>query len=165
LNRGFQEFFGFLPGAHNYLKSEDPTWGPIYRGRQSVALDGYLTDVLTREAIAFIDRHQEKPFFLYLAFNAVHTPLQAPESTLQKFAGIPNRPRRTYAAMTAKLDEAVGNVLRKLRDTGLEERTLVFFFSDNGGPINKFASNASRWRRSRQRRTSAAHSCPRRARS
>ncbi len=144
LNRGFQEFFGFLPGAHNYLRTDDKNSGPIYRNRQRVEFTGYLTDVLAREAGAFIDRHQKEPFFLYLAFNAVHTPLQAPEPTQQKIAAIQDPTRRTYAAMTAKLDEAVGTVLAKLRSMGLEENTLVFFLSDNGGPIGKFASNGSR---------------------
>jgi arylsulfatase A-like enzyme len=144
LQRGFGEFFGFLPGAHNYLRSEDKTWGPIYRGRDKVELDGYLTDVLAREAIAFIERHRKEPFFLYLAFNAVHTPLEAPESLVEKFAAIKDPTRRTYCAMTTALDNAVGAVLGKLRSAGLEENTLVFFLSDNGGPIGKFAPNGSR---------------------
>src|SRR5262249_42609157 len=86
LNRGFGEVFGFLPGAHSYLQSADKNYGPIYRGRERVEIDGYLTDVLAREAVGFIDRHRKEPFFLYLAFNAVHTPLQAPPALLQKFA-------------------------------------------------------------------------------
>jgi arylsulfatase A-like enzyme len=144
LNRGFGEFFGFLPGSHSYLTSDDQARGPIYRNKQRVAIDGYLTDVLAREAAAFIDRHQKEPFFLYLAFNAVHTPLQAPERLLKKFADVKDADRRTYLAMTAALDEAVGKVLDKLRSAGLEENTLVFFFSDNGGPSGKkFAPNRS----------------------
>src|SRR5262245_57773159 len=98
LNRGFQEFFGFLPGAHSYTASDDKNYGPIYRGRQKVEPDGYLTDVLAREAVAFIDRHRKEPFFLYLAFNAVHTPMQAPETDLKKFAHITDPTRRTYLA-------------------------------------------------------------------
>jgi arylsulfatase A-like enzyme len=144
LNRGFQEFFGFLAGAHDYLRTDDKGYGPVYRGRERVELDGYLTDVLAREAAGFIDRHRDEPFFLHLAFNAVHTPLQAPEPALRQFAAIEAPTRRTYAAMTAKLDDAVGNVLDRLRAAGLEERTLVFFLSDNGGPIGKFAANGSR---------------------
>jgi arylsulfatase A-like enzyme len=144
LNRGFQEFFGFLAGAHNYLQTDDAAWGPIYRGRQRIEFDGHLTDVLARDAVGFIDRHQKEPFFLYLAFNAVHTPLQAPESILKKFAAIEDPTRRTYDAMTAGLDEAIGTVLAKLRTAGLEENTLVFFLSDNGGAIGKFAANGAR---------------------
>jgi arylsulfatase A-like enzyme len=144
LNRGFGEFFGFLAARHDYVRTDDTTYGPVYRGRERVGFDGYLTDVLAGEAAAFIDRHRDEPFFLYLAFNAVHTPLQATEPALRQFAGIKDPTRRTHAAMTAKLDEAVGRVLGKLRDAELEERTLVFFLSDNGGPINKFAANGSR---------------------
>jgi arylsulfatase A-like enzyme len=93
--------------------------------------------------VAFIDRHQKEPFFLYLAFNAVHTPLQATDPLLEKFAHVKDPARRTYLAMTAALDEAVGKVLGQLRARGLEENTLVFFLSDNGGPIGKFAPNGS----------------------
>jgi arylsulfatase A-like enzyme len=145
LARGFGEFFGFLPGSHSYLESDDKTRGPIYRNRERAALDGYLTGVLAREACDFIERRRKEPFFLYLAFNAVHTPMQAPEPLVQKFASIPDPTRRTYAAMTAALDEAVGIVLGKLRAAGLEEQTLIFFLSDNGGPSGKkFAANSSR---------------------
>src|SRR5262245_43278092 len=86
--RGFTEFFGFLPGAHSYLQADDATYGPLYRGRQQVELDGYLTDALAREAVAFIDRHRHEPFFLYLAFNAVHTPMHAPEPLVKRFAHV-----------------------------------------------------------------------------
>jgi len=143
LNRGFTEFFGFLPGAHPYYRSDDKTWGPIYRGRQRVELDGYLTDVLAREAVSFIERHRKGPFFLYLAFNAVHTPLEVPEAIRKQFSHVKDPKRRTYLAMTAALDAAVGKVLGKLRTAGLEENTLVFFLSDNGGAVGKFAPNAS----------------------
>src|SRR5262249_1410337 len=102
-----------------------------------------LTDVFAKEATAFIDRHQKEPFFLYLAFNAVHTPMHATDARLKQFADIKDQNRRTYAAMTLALDEAVGKVMEKLRSAGLEENTLVFFFSDNGGPIGKFAANGS----------------------
>ncbi len=144
LNRGFQEFFGFLHGSHSYEKALDPSgYNPLYRGRDKVELDGYLTDVLAREAAAFIDRHQKEPFFLYLAFNAVHTPMHATDARLQRVASIQDKTRRIYAAMTLALDEAVGVVADKLRACGLEENTLVFFLSDNGGPIGKFAANGS----------------------
>ncbi len=143
LARGFGEFFGFLPGAHSYLQTDDPNYGPIYRGKQRVELDGYLTDVLAREAVGFIDRHKKEPFFLYLAFNAVHTPLHTTDDRLKKFAHVQDPTRRSYLAMTVALDEAVGKVLDGLRTAGVEEDTLVFFFSDNGGPIGKFAPNGS----------------------
>jgi arylsulfatase A-like enzyme len=129
--RGFDEFFGFLGGAHPYFPGKG---APIYRGTKAVEEKEYLTDAFAREAVAFLDRHKGKPFFLYLAFNAVHTPMQATDARLKRFASIADETRRTYAAMTAAMDEAVGKVLDKLRSAGLEEDTLIFFFSDNGGP-------------------------------
>jgi arylsulfatase A-like enzyme len=129
--RGFDEFFGFLGGAHPYFPGRG---APIFRGTEAVAEKEYLTDAFAREAVAFIDRHKARPFFLYLAFNAVHTPMQATEGRLKRFAAIADPTRRTYAAMTAAMDEAVGRVLDKLRSAGLEKDTLIFFFSDNGGP-------------------------------
>jgi arylsulfatase A-like enzyme len=144
LNRGFDEFYGFLTGSHDYFLSEDKAQSPIVRGRQVEQIDGYLTDVLAREANSFVERHRKGPFLLYLAFNAVHTPMHATDEYLSKFAQIADPRRRTYAAMTAALDDAVGKVMGKLRESGLEQNTLVFFFSDNGGPTTKFAQNASR---------------------
>lgn len=143
LNRGFTDMFAFLTGAHSYLEPDDPTFGPVYRNRKHVQFKGYFTDVLGQEACAFIDRNQEKPWFLYLAFNAVHTPLQAPEALIKKVNGIQNPRRRKYLAMLLALDAAVGAVMDKLKSAKLEEKTLIFFLSDNGGPIGKFAPNGS----------------------
>ncbi len=133
LKRGFDEFFGFLAGAHPYL----PDGGRpsrIMRGTQRVEESEYLTDAFGREATAFIDRHRHSPFFLYLPFNAVHNPLQATEKYLARFGSLGDAKRRTYAAMLSAMDDAVGRVLAKLREHKLEENTLVFFISDNGGP-------------------------------
>ncbi|MBL9124513.1 MAG: sulfatase [Planctomycetaceae bacterium] len=130
--RGFNEFFGFLGGAHSYFPGDG---APILRSQEVVREPEYLTDAFAREAVSFIDRHQEKPFFLYLAFNAVHTPMHATDKRLERFASISDPMRRTYAAMLVAMDEAIGQVLDKLKNAGLEENTLVFFFSDNGGPV------------------------------
>jgi arylsulfatase A-like enzyme len=140
--RGFDEFFGFLGGAHPYF----PGMGaPIYRGTEVVMEKEYLTDAFAREAVAFIDRHQKEPFFLYLAFNAVHTPMHATDDRLKRFASITDNTRRTYDAMLLAMDQAVGRVREKLRSAGLEDNTLIFFFSDNGGPTMKGTTiNASR---------------------
>jgi arylsulfatase A-like enzyme len=134
--RGFDEFFGFLGGAHSY----QPGTPGVLRGTEQANEKEYLTDALGREAVSFIDRHKAKPFFLYLAFNAVHTPMHATEERLKKFAGIQDEKRRTYAAMLSAMDDAVGRVLDKLRAEMLEEHTLVFFFSDNGGPVRQGTS-------------------------
>ncbi len=143
LARGFDEFFGCLAGAHSYVATDDPNYGPITRGRERVELKGYLTDVLADEATGFIDRHKGGPWFLYLAFNAVHTPMQAPAGDPKAFAAVKDPKRRVYLAMLARLDSAVGKVLDKVRAAGLEKDTLVVFLSDNGGASTKFAPNAA----------------------
>jgi arylsulfatase A-like enzyme len=127
--RGFDEFFGFLGGAHSYFPGSR-----ILRGTEPVEDKEYLTDALGREGVSFIERHADKPFFLYLAFNAVHTPMHATDARLAKFKNIPEPSRRTYAAMMSAMDDAIGKVLEALRAKQLEENTLVFFISDNGGP-------------------------------
>jgi len=131
--RGFDEFFGFLSGAHNYLSSGRR--GELRRGMETVGGEKeYLTDAFGREAVAFIQKNKAKPFFLYLPFNAVHTPLEATEKYLKRVEHIGDAKRRTYAAMTVAMDDAVGRVLETLRTEGLEDNTLIFFLSDNGGP-------------------------------
>lgn len=141
LSRGFDEFFGFLAGAHDYFKDLEGTKNALLRGRESVAEPEYLTDAFTREAVAFIGRHANQRFFLYLPYNAVHGPLQAPEKYLKPFAGIADEKRRSHAAMVAALDAGVGAVIKKLRDEGLERNTLVFFLADNGGPTPQTTSS------------------------
>jgi arylsulfatase A-like enzyme len=131
--RGFDEFFGFLGGAHAYHNPKGQGI-EILRGTEKIVEKEYLTDALGREAVSFIDRHKAKPFFLYLAFNAVHTPMHADEARLKKFEHIKDAQRRPYAAMLSAMDDAVGRVTARLRELKLEEDTLVIFFSDNGGP-------------------------------
>ena len=137
--RGFDEFFGFLGAAHSYFASTR-----VLRGAEPVKFD-YTTDAFGQEAVAFIERHQAQPWFLYLAFNAVHTPMHATADRLAKFSAIADQERRTYAAMMLAMDEAVGAVRKKLADAGLEQNTLVTFINDNGGPTMKgMAVNGSR---------------------
>ena len=81
MSRGFDEFYGFLGGDHSYVESSPDGMNPLYEDRTRVEASGYLTDVLTDRAVAFIEREKSRPFFLYLAYNAVHTPMQAPRST------------------------------------------------------------------------------------
>ena len=128
---------------HNLLGNE-PDYdanNPIIRGGQPVVETEYLTDALTREAVDFIDRHDDKPFFLYLAYNAVHSPLQGADAYMQKFAHIDDLHRRIFAAMLANMDDSVGAVMEQLRKSGLEENTIVFFLSDNGGPTKELTSS------------------------
>jgi len=142
LRRGFDEFWGFLGGAHSYFPTVDPgllepklecSFGPV--GDIT-----YLTDDITDQSIAFIQRHREQPFFLYASYNAPHTPMHAKEEDLARFAFIEDVQRRTYCAMVARLDEQIGRLLDEITKLGLEEKTLVVFLSDNGGPVDQNAS-------------------------
>jgi arylsulfatase A-like enzyme len=153
LNRGFDHFFGFLSGGHNYFPSQytlndlsevNRKWDwyrtRLIKDRERVDVQGdYLTDILSDAAVTFIDSkvRGDQPFLLYLAYNAPHTPLQATEKYLNRFPQIENKSRRTYAAMVSSLDDGVGRVLEALRRHGIEENTLVVFLSDNGGPLKK----------------------------
>jgi arylsulfatase A-like enzyme len=139
--RGFDEFYGFLGGAHSYIPGQVDTANPIMRGTEPVEAPEYLTDALAAEACSFIERRAAGPFLLYLPFNAVHNPAQATDKYLQRFAGIADEKRRTHAAMLSALDDAVGAVIGKLRDLSLEEDTLLFFISDNGGPTPSTTSS------------------------
>jgi arylsulfatase A-like enzyme len=149
--RGFDEYYGFLFGANSYgnpnaadMKTAQagggeplPAWprnprNPIYRNQTPVTEDQYLTDAFARESTAFIERNRQRPFFLYAPFNAPHTPLQAPQKYYDRFPGIKDERRRVYAAMVSALDDAVGAILGKLREAGVERNTLVIFMSDNG---------------------------------
>jgi len=132
--RGFQEYFGFLGGAHSYTNALTGTRNSVQRGTNHVDEKEVLTHAFTREALAFIDRNQKNPFFLQLAFNAVHGPLDVDPKYYDRFSHITDERRRKFAGLLAGLDDGVGAVLKKLRESGLEENTLVFFFSDNGGP-------------------------------
>ncbi len=108
------------------FRVEQHGWGPQRPD------DEYLTDRLTRHAIDFIDRQAGHPFFLYLAYNAPHTPLQAKGAYRERFAHLQDEPNGLYAGMVASLDEGIGRVLDKLSETGLEQDTLVALVSDNG---------------------------------
>jgi arylsulfatase A-like enzyme len=140
LRRGFQEQFGFIGGGHDYFKQQMEGDAreyliPIQRDGKPVEEKEYLTDAFSREAVAFIRRHAKDPFFLYLAYNCPHTPQQVSEKYLDRFRTIPDEKRRLYAAMNSALDDGVGRVLRTLSELNLDSDTLIFFLSDNGGPI------------------------------
>lgn len=138
--RGFDEFYGFLGGAHSYFP-EGGGNNPILRGTEPIQEPEYLTDALTREAVAYVERHKNQPFFLYLTYNAVHNPQHAKPEHLEKFASITDVRRRTYAGLLTALDEGVGRVLSTVKKSGLEEDTIVAFISDNGGPEANGSTN------------------------
>jgi len=143
LKRGFDEFYGFLGhGGHDYfdLKRQPEDYRSIWRNDKVIDDTGYLTDNLGREAVNFVRKHQKRPFFLYLAFNAVHFPLQAPEETIRKF-DTGRRNRDIYLAMLHHEDRAVGLLLDELEKSGLAQNTLLFFLSDNGGARNNASNN------------------------
>ncbi|MEM6366556.1 MAG: sulfatase-like hydrolase/transferase, partial [Planctomycetota bacterium] len=140
-------FVGMLGGGHQYLnwkpnqKSSD-YFDPISDddGTLPAAHQTYLTDLLSSHAVQFVQRADERPFFLMLAYNAPHTPLQATQNYLDRFPGLKGK-RKTYAAMISAMDDGIGRVLNALTQTGQSSETLVVFFSDNGGPTGANASN------------------------
>ena len=134
LKRGYDEYFGFLGGAHDYLDAASDSNNPILRGTNRVKTIGYTTEDFGNEAVKFIEKHKAEPWFVYLPFNAVHAPLEATDKYLTRFPNIEERKRRTFAGMLSAMDDAVGHVLSTIRQLGQEENTLVFFISDNGGP-------------------------------
>ena len=140
--RGFDEFFGTLYGTSAYLpphnhqakraKGPNKPRSDIQHNGKEVLEKEYLTDAFSREAVAFIDKYHDKPFFLYLPYTAPHGPLQASEKYLKRFPNIEHPKRKIYAAMVSSLDDGVGRVMAKLKERDLEENTLIFFISDNG---------------------------------
>ncbi len=152
--RGFDDFYGFLSGGHRYFPEElIATTGAILRSqnegyktrlmRNSTHEDEkeYLTDAFSREAVNYVRSHKDSPFFIYLAYNAPHAPLQATEKYLKRFEHIKDQRRKTYAAMVSAVDDGVNNLLNVLDELKLTENTIVFFLSDNGGPLKDNASS------------------------
>ena len=154
LKRGFDDFFGFLTGGHNYFPEEytlaDETKVTsqyaayrtrLLRDHTRVEESEYLTDALSREAVSYIKKHKDRPFFMYLAYNAPHTPLQATEKYLSRYDHIQEKKRKTYAAMVSAVDDGVGAILKCLDDLGIDDNTMIVFLSDNGGPEKVNASD------------------------
>lgn len=139
--RGFDYFYGFLNGAHDYERAF-PRFGrnkglwPLFRNNEVLpAYEGYLTDSFNDEAVGFIERNKQQPFFLYVAYNAVHHPWQVPEKYLERTKGLSEiKDRRFFAAMVLAMDDGVGRIMSALEDAGVNDNTLVFFISDNGTP-------------------------------
>jgi arylsulfatase A-like enzyme len=137
-NRGFDETFGFLSGQHHYLNWKPKgkgAFGPIMQNGNAVDVKEHLTVAFGHKAASFVTRHKAEPWFLYLAFNAPHSPNEPTPERLAKFGNIADPTRRGYAAQVSLLDDAIGETLTALRETGQERKTLVFFFSDNGSPF------------------------------
>lgn len=149
LNRGFDDCYLFMGrGGHDYFRlaaGEDDDVSPLYRGKQRIDDHGYLTTRLSEEAVAFIDRNKARPFFLYLAYNAVHAPAQAPKADIDRIrAAFPalSDARVILMAMLHHLDLGVGSVVAKLKAENLWDHTLLFFLTDNGGAKGMEADNS-----------------------
>ena len=143
---GFEEFFGFNNGASNYVSDGkfgvkiNQTNNPILHDDKPVEESEYITDAFGREAVAFINRHKTEPFFLYVAFNAIHGPMQPKPEDFERFNNIQDPLRRKAVSMNYTLDTNVGRILKALQANGLDKNTLVFFLSDNGGKPNNNGS-------------------------
>jgi arylsulfatase A-like enzyme len=159
LNRGFDEFYGHIGGGKRYFPEDltirtslecrnepDSYRSLITRGFAPVETTAYLTEEFTREALDFVRRHKDNPFFLFLSYNAPHAPLQAPSAEIAKFAHIKNEKRRVYAAMLTVMDRGVGRLLDQLDELNLTEDTLVVLLSDNGGPTSANGSSNGKLR-------------------
>jgi len=144
LARGFDEFYGFLGGAHSFFPAKDtePEYSTIMREHSPLIEPEYLTDAIAREAVRFIAGHRDTPFFAYVPFNAVHTPIEATKKYQDRFPNTKDPTRRDYQAMTSALDDAVGSIVAAIEKHGLTDNTLLIFLNDNGGPLyTKVQSN------------------------
>ncbi|MCW2120323.1 sulfatase [Flavobacterium sp. 7A] len=141
LKRGFDTFVGFRGGARSYYKYDPDdknvkTENRLERGFGNFQESNeYMTDVLADASIAFIEKNKNNPFFVYLAFNAVHAPLEADKKDLVNFPELTGK-RKSLAAMTLSLDRACGRVFETLKKLGLDKNTIVIFTNDNGGPTD-----------------------------
>jgi arylsulfatase A-like enzyme len=142
--RGFDHQYGHYNGAIDYFDHTREGGLDWHRDDKGLREAGYSTQLIAKEAVRRIKAHdQTKPLFLYVAFNAPHTPHQAPDEYLKQYAAIKDRKRQYYAAMVTCLDDGVGAIVAALKDQGLTNDTLVIFSSDNGGPVNQGANNGT----------------------
>src|SRR4051812_33753790 len=141
MSRGFDEFFGTLANTPYYHPTQfvDSRVSPDVR--EITDDDFYTTDQYADRAVDWLGKHRDRPWFLYLPFNAQHAPLQAPKKYFDRFPNITNETRKSFAACMSAMDDAVGRVMAKVREMGQEEQTLVVFLSDNGGPTRQTTSN------------------------
>lgn len=143
LNNGFDYFWGFISGARNYFYNPNEesrnSIRNVVENHSKTKFDGYLTDVLGDKAINFINKNHKanSPFFLFLSFNAPHTPMHAKKEVLKKFK---DNPRKIYASMMWSMDEAIGSVVDKLKENNQYDNTIIYFLSDNGAAMSNDAS-------------------------
>ena len=141
-SRGFNHQYGHYNGALDYFTHDRDGGFDWHRDDQACRDEGYTTKLLGDEAVRLIEKHESgKPLFLYVPFNAPHSPLQALPEYLEKYSSIQDAKRRTYAAMVACVDDQVGRIVAALKVRGMSENTLIAFSSDNGGPLGSGATN------------------------
>ena len=138
LQQGFDHFFGLLSGNHHYFEHMDRVGAyDLWLGNETVEREGYTTDLISEDAVAFVESSRDKPFFLYLSHAAPHFPWQGPEDADKliqpKKKNWQEGDRETYIAMVESMDDGIGVLLDKLESLDLAENTLVIFTSDNGG--------------------------------
>jgi arylsulfatase A-like enzyme len=132
--RGFDYQYGALIGELDYFTHSDAGVLDWFRNNEPVQEEGYTTKLLGADAVRYISEQTPgKPFYLYLTFNAPHTPYQAPQDYIDRYANIQDPTRRTYAGMVSCLDDQIGRVVAALDEKGLRDNTLILFHSDNGG--------------------------------
>jgi arylsulfatase A-like enzyme len=134
MKRGFDEYFGVFGNPGSYFTPKGFIDSRVSAEPQQAPKDFYTTDAFAARAADWIEKHKDAPWFLYMPFNAVHSPHEATDKYLQRFKHISDPKRRNFDGMLSALDDAVGVVLAKLRELKLEENTLIFFVSDNGAP-------------------------------
>jgi arylsulfatase A-like enzyme len=135
--RGFDYQYGAMIGELDYYTHSDAGVLDWFRNNQPVKEKGYTTQLLGDDAVKYINTQKpDKPFYLYLTFNAPHTPYQAPKEYIDRYKNIEDPTRRIYAGMVTCLDDEIGKVVAALDRTGLRENTLILFHSDNGGTRN-----------------------------
>lgn len=141
-DRGFDWFYGCLQGSRSYFPMKKPTPHRVFlENRTPTDEKGYTTDRIGDAACRFIKSNADKPFFLFVSFTAPHGPLQAKESDLAKLDHIENQKRKKYAGLIKALDDNVGKILATIKDSGMEQNTLVIFTNDNGGQTLTGANN------------------------
>jgi len=142
MERGFDEYFGTLANTPYYHPTQfvDSRKSPDVEQIEDNSF--YTTEQYATRAVDWLGKvKKDQPWFLYVPFNAQHAPLQAPQKYLDQFKNISNETRRTFAACMAAMDDTVGKILEKVREMGEEDNTVIFFFSDNGGPTKQTTSN------------------------
>jgi arylsulfatase B len=135
LERGFTEFYGHYNGAIDYFTHEREGELDWHRGYASSHDEGYATDLIADETVAFVQRNagSKDPFFCYTAFNAPHGPFQAPQEYIDRYAHIEDETTRVYFAMITAMDDGIGRILDAVDEEGISDNTIIWFFSDNGG--------------------------------